>query len=179
MPDADIYAPFGAAYRALRAALETAKAERDRLAQYHGGHMPDCGGMNTAENTCGCGYLDGTAYRDLVAALEAAKAERDAERERAERAESELRDIAYWRERALAADGVIRVMMSRADRADARAERAESALSLLQARLDEADLALRTISGFPGAERNKAARMRAIAREALRALRPAKGGADE
>jgi hypothetical protein len=41
-------------------------AERDALAQYHGGHLPTCGGMDTANRTCGCGYLDGEAYRSVI-----------------------------------------------------------------------------------------------------------------
>lgn len=57
------------------ARAEKAEAERDRLAQYHGGHRPDCGGMDELEGRCDCGYLQGEAYRELITDLAAARAE--------------------------------------------------------------------------------------------------------
>lgn len=53
----------------LRDLLYTLAVEREenaRLWQYHGGHMPECGGLDEVERRCACGYLQGEAYRELV-----------------------------------------------------------------------------------------------------------------
>ena len=49
-------------------------AERDDLAQWHGGHLPTCGGMDEIDHRCGCGYLQGGAYRELCTELHEANA---------------------------------------------------------------------------------------------------------
>jgi hypothetical protein len=49
-------------------------AERDELAQWHGGHLPTCGGMDESDRRCGCGYLQGEAYRELYTELHEANA---------------------------------------------------------------------------------------------------------
>ena len=50
----------------LEARIAELTKERDDLAQYHGGHYPNCGGMDEADHRCDCGYLQGEAYRELV-----------------------------------------------------------------------------------------------------------------
>lgn len=46
--------------------LRQREAEIGRLLQHHGGHTPDCSGLDEVERRCACGYLQGEAYRDLV-----------------------------------------------------------------------------------------------------------------
>ncbi len=51
-------------------ALSVVTEDRDRLAQYHGGHMPTCRGVDDANGRCDCGYLQGDAYRDMVMTID-------------------------------------------------------------------------------------------------------------
>ena len=82
-PVDDLVERLGFAYNKLSedileeaAARIVADAERiAELWQYRHGHMPDCAGMDFAQNRCGCGYLDGTAYRDLLDRAERAEAQ--------------------------------------------------------------------------------------------------------
>lgn len=66
--------------------IERLTKERDDLAQYHGGHYPNCGGMDEADHRCDCGYLQGEAYRELVDKI----AEQAAEIERLKKLCAEL-----------------------------------------------------------------------------------------
>jgi len=50
----------------LEARIEELTKERDDLAQYHGGHYPNCRGWDDVDHRCDCGYLQGEAYRELV-----------------------------------------------------------------------------------------------------------------
>lgn len=67
--------------QALRQQVQDVIEERDKLAQFHGGHLPECAGMDMEQMRCGCGYLDGTAYRELVAQVQTLTEERDMARE--------------------------------------------------------------------------------------------------
>lgn len=63
--------------QALRQQVKDVIEERDKLAQFHGGHLPECAGMDMEQMRCGCGYFDGTAYRELVAQVQTLTEERD------------------------------------------------------------------------------------------------------
>jgi hypothetical protein len=58
----------------LIAELREARADNAAMAQYHGGHLPTCGGMDEVERCCECGYLQGEAYRALYDELREARA---------------------------------------------------------------------------------------------------------
>lgn len=47
------------------AKLAALREELDALRQHRDGHLPTCNGSDPANQTCACGYLDGTAYRKL------------------------------------------------------------------------------------------------------------------
>jgi hypothetical protein len=96
---------------AISTALDAVKAERDALAQYHGGHRPTCGGMDTAERTCECGYLDGQVYREIAD-------ERDAA----------VTDVINATDKAHAALNVVAKLLGERDAAVERASRASEAL---------------------------------------------------
>ena len=66
-------------------AITALKAEVERLQQYHGGHLPTCGGIDEAERRCGCGYLQGEAYRELYDEREHLKGELETAQRKAER----------------------------------------------------------------------------------------------
>lgn len=110
-----------AAARAEYAALRSAAAERDEIAQYRTGHLPTCGGVDEIERRCACGYLQGEAYRDLLA-------ERDEMREALEAAQERLKNATRWfRDAALALPderGLWETRETYAREADKRAEAA-------------------------------------------------------